>query len=424
MASVFHRKDRPTWYYKVKLGPNNWKNFPGFVDRRATEEKSRQHQARIDRGEVGLVDPYAEHKARPVAGHIADYVTELVGKGRDDVYCDNSRRFLERIVKECGWNRLSDITPDSIVNWRNSLERSAKTKNAYLTAARVFCNWIVQHGRMAQNPLVHVVGVEERGHETRQRRALSDDEIIRLLNVSGEYRIVYLAALTTGLRRGELAALTWGDVHLDAARPFINVRASISKNHKTATMFLRGDVADGLRAMAGADMDHPVFHMPGRKRFKNHLKGAGISAKDKSGRVVDFHALRHTFITGLSKAGVSPRVAMELARHSQIDLTMRVYTDAGMLGTADAVNALPTWTASEEQEKRAIATGTDDALARGTKTCAQGGVSVPLGAHLEQNTTREATATLANKNRGFVGVSDTRGDRIRTCDLLTPSQAR
>ena len=51
-----------------------------------------------------------------------------------------------------------------------------------------------------------------------------------------------------------------------------------------------------------------------------------LSDKDESGRWVDFHALRHTFITGLVTGGVNPKVAQTLARHSVITLTMDRYT--------------------------------------------------------------------------------------------------
>ncbi len=49
--------------------------------------------------------------------------------------------------------------------------------------------------------------------------------------------------------------------------------------------------------------------------------------KDDRGRVVDFHALRYTFVTQLAKAGVHPRIAQALARHAKIETTMAVYTD-------------------------------------------------------------------------------------------------
>ena len=55
----------------------------------------------------------------------------------------------------------------------------------------------------------------------------------------------------------------------------------------------------------------------------------------------DFHSLRHTLATNLARAGTSPRIAMEVMRHSDIKLTTKTYTDAGLLPVADAVVKLP-----------------------------------------------------------------------------------
>jgi site-specific recombinase XerD len=49
-----------------------------------------------------------------------------------------------------------------------------------------------------------------------------------------------------------------------------------------------------------------------RGQFKKDLKAAGISERDESGRVVDFHSLRHTFCTSLQRLGTSQRVLMHL----------------------------------------------------------------------------------------------------------------
>ena len=56
---------------------------------------------------------------------------------------------------------------------------------------------------------------------------------------------------------------------------------------------------------------------------------------------VDFHALRMTYITRLQRAGVSPREAMELARHSDMRLTMKTYTDAAQLPAFGTVGSKP-----------------------------------------------------------------------------------
>jgi Phage integrase family len=74
---------------------------------------------------------------------------------------------------------------------------------------------------------------------------------------------------------------------------------------------------------------------------RDAYKKAEIPLKDERGHVVDFHALRTTYITRLQRAGVSPREAMELARHSDMRLTMKTYTDVAQLPLAATVRGLP-----------------------------------------------------------------------------------
>ena len=77
------------------------------------------------------------------------------------------------------------------------------------------------------------------------------------------------------------------------------------------------------------------------KRFKADLKAAGIEFVNATGHRADFHSLRHTLATNLARAGTAPRVAMEIMRHSDLRLTAKTYTDAGLLPVADAVLKLP-----------------------------------------------------------------------------------
>lgn len=66
-----------------------------------------------------------------------------------------------------------------------------------------------------------------------------------------------------------------------------------------------------------------------------------LSYKNQSGLFADFHANRHTFITNLAKGGVSPKVAQTLARHSDIRLTMNVYTHTDLAERVSAISKLP-----------------------------------------------------------------------------------
>ena len=220
-----------------------------------------------------------------------------------------------------------------------------KTLNEYLGHASAFVTWMVRQGRLPLNPLLSAGKVESAGSE-RTRPTYSDEEMIRLITVSGSRGLAYLLAVTTGLRRGELDALLWDDLHLDTAEPFLVARAATTKNRKLARLPLHPEVAEALRKeehRINAAPERLVFPegVPSMEVFRQDLKAAGIAIVDTQGRRADFHSLRHTLATRLSRANVPPRIAMELMRHSDMRLTMKTYTDAGSLPMASELCKLP-----------------------------------------------------------------------------------
>src|ERR1700730_5094747 len=66
-----------------------------------------------------------------------------------------------------------------------------------------------------------------------------------------------------------------------------------------------------------------------------------LTYRNAEGLFADFHAHRHTFISNLSKANVAPKLAQDLARHSDIRLTMNVYTHLERNAQQAAIESLP-----------------------------------------------------------------------------------
>ena len=62
---------------------------------------------------------------------------------------------------------------------------------------------------------------------------------------------------------------------------------------------------------------------------------------DHAGLFADFHSFRHLFITSLERAGIRPKMAQTLARHSDIRLTLGVYTHVELHDQTVAIAALP-----------------------------------------------------------------------------------
>ena len=175
-------------------------------DKQVAQEKLRQLVQEREKELNGLLPP---RKMRDAAQdsltiHLKDFIGDLRAKGRNRQYIAEFENRLLLLMEQCGWQSLSNVTADSFVKWRTEHKKSAKTLNEYLASAKGFLNWMTKQGRSASNALDAVEKTETRGKEVRARRAYADEEIQALLSVAGERRIVYLTAVMTGIRHGEL----------------------------------------------------------------------------------------------------------------------------------------------------------------------------------------------------------------------------
>jgi integrase len=270
---------------------------------------------------------------------------------------------------------LGQINPEDFSGWRNQamkdgvLKRSsATTINQHFDTVSAFCNWCVEKNRLRRNPLLHPNTNQPlidkvKGAKVRQRRALSDDAVARVLAAASEYnRLVYLAALATGLRRAELEDLQWGDVRLNAIPGRVQLRAEATKANRADSIPLRSDLALKLRQYrpAEAQDSERVFPIvPPIEQWKADLMAARdawleeattdeeraarnrsdfLKYKDAQGRQADFHGgTRKTLCTQMHRANVPLATAMRIMRHTDARLTMVDYCDDEQLDTLNAV---------------------------------------------------------------------------------------
>jgi hypothetical protein len=170
-------------------------------------------------------------------------------------------------------------------------------------------------------------------------------------------------------------------------RQLIESQARYSKHRRNDVQPIRRDLAELLRPwLKGKERGKPVFKMPtktakmmredletGREAWleeapseKDHKRREATSFlayRDAGGRVADFHALRHTYISRLVKSGANIKVTQELARHSTPTLTLGRYSHVQVLDQTKALDGVPSIEEKADEPQRAKATGTDDATA-------------------------------------------------------------
>jgi integrase len=367
------------WYGKYRDADGVEQRVPLSTDKiaaRAMLVKIMQH---TERRIAGLIDPATDQLTKPVAEHIDDYQRHLVANACSKKHIGETIRIIKGVVKSCGYRLLTDLQSGGDVLEEHLARRrengsSHRTINADLIAVRSFCRWLLDKKRMRDDPTLglHRLNVEE--DRRRERRPLTDDEAQRLINaafsstrefkhLTGKDRaVMYMLAQRTGLRRNELRSLKTGSFNLDSDLPTVEVKAADAKGRKRDLLPLPRDVAETMRQfLNGRPLHQAVWPGSWWRRAAEMLRLDLVDAKidyvDAQGKFADFHGQRMTFITALARAGVSPATAQKLARHSDINLTMGIYTRLQIHELAGAVDKLSELSRSPEQTKVAPQNG-------------------------------------------------------------------
>lgn len=213
----------------------------------------------------------------------------------------------------------------------------------------------------------NVAGLAEPPRAARYKwNALDEEQTRGLLDESSGDRLggLYVLAITTGMRQGELLALRWSDVDLE--RGFIQVRATLERTSEGValaepkTRSSRRRVAL-TKAAVGALRRHKIRQSQERLGLGDAWDGGDFVFTNLAGHTIDgsdllrsfhallrraglpqirFHDLRHTAATLLLGRGIHPKIVQEQLGHAQVAITLDTYSHVSPTMQRDAVAAL------------------------------------------------------------------------------------
>jgi integrase len=439
MASIYRRKGKRNWYYSYFDENHRRHTCSGTFTKEGTRRIVERVESEIMLRKRGLIDPaqerLVENEKLPLTEHLTVFEGWMESRGCTEKHVVETRSNIDCFVKECGFNSPGMIDGSRVSSYLAGLRRkglSPRRCNAKLTSIKTFTRWLFENDRIRSDPLKSLKRdyAGERSDKRRQRRALTDEEIGNLfqaaeisppftserVSISGiERTVIYRLAINTGLRAAEIRSLTPGDFDLsDPAKPSVKVLAAYSKRRRDDIIPLDRDFAGVMQGFISQSLKLPnvrLFNLPRKTSEMIHadLDVAEISYKDGEKVTVDFHALRHTFISRLARSGVSPKVAQTLARHSSITLTMDRYTHILNADQRTAIDQLPGIPLSQNKKNILRATGTDDVSGsnRGQQAGQQYGQQSKV--HCRQN---GATSGNTNKPENSEPAQNTDSDII------------
>jgi len=362
-GAVFQRDDG-LWTACVSLGyDTSGKRIRRTVygqSKAEAQAKLRELQTAVDGGDLGepdhqTVEQYLLHWLRLVQPSVEPntyepYRRHCLGTAAADEK-KNKRgskagKVGECIAKYLGPVKMSKLRRAHVEQFYADLLTvgvSANTVSKIGTTLTIALNAAAESKLIPYNP---AVGVRKPKAAKAEFNVLDLDQVARLLTASVDDRLhaLYVAALDTGMRPGELLALEWQDVDLSAG--FLIVRRSLEeiggrlrvKDVKTAKSRRRIHLAPQTIAalhehrkcmLAEGHINGPVFcdtkggHIHNGNlhhySFKPLLKRAGLPS-------IRLYDLRHTCATLLLLADESAKVVSERLGHSSITLTLDTYS--------------------------------------------------------------------------------------------------
>ncbi len=425
MASLYKKpivKRAPKTGEKIETKSRKWwgryvdalgreRRVPLAGDKTAAQAMLNELVRKVELERAGRADPFDEHLRKPIASHILAFEEYLQSKGVTPKQIYTAKSQVEKIAKKCKWKAIPDIKAGDVTSFLGDLRRdgrSAQTYNHYLKSAKQFTRWLVRDRRSPEDPLEHLSRLNVRTDRRHDRRALSREEFSLLLDAARtgpsvesipgvDRAMMYVLAAWTGFRKGEIGSLTRRSLRLDDDPPTATVDASFSKRKREDAQILHPEVARQLEDWLATKTDlgphDPLFPVSGcvpggvdrktHKMMQRDLERArslwigdeDIDEKERKrreetdfltycnhdGLYADFHSNRHLFITSLEQAGISPKMAQTLARHSDVRLTLGVYTHVGVHDQTAAISSLPAPPIQRPEEASAslAQTGTD-----------------------------------------------------------------
>ncbi len=351
-GSIYQRNDG-RWVASISLEGNKRKTFYGKT-RKEVQQKLKtalhqQQQGTLVVAPQQKVGPFLEQWLEDVHKHTV----------RPRTYERYESMLRLHIVPGIGHHQLQKLAPQHLQQfYSQKLEEdlSPTTVASFHKMLHLAFEKAVRWNLIARNICDSVDPPRTKHYEI---QPLNEEQIQRFLTTVEGHRLeaLFVLALATGMRRGEIMALKWQDVNLSTG--MLQVRRILT--HMPAKLNGKGGYVEAepktersRRSIAIASFALEKLKVHRMRQLETKLKAGSLwrendlvfcssvgghlhSSRDiftqfkkllKKADLPDvrFHDLRHSSATMLLSLGIHPKVVQEMLGHSQIAMTMDIYS--------------------------------------------------------------------------------------------------
>ncbi|WP_333792053.1 site-specific integrase [Muricomes intestini] len=247
---------------------------------------------------------------------------------------------------------ISDISPADIAAWQNGM-LTKKLSDTYLRTASVqltaMFNYAVEYVGLPKSPCKKPIG----SNKAKNVNFWTPEEYAQFIDQCRgniKYYTIFEILYYTGMRKGELLALTLNDIDFTGNKISINktyyhiAGKDLINEPKTETSERIIDIPEFLTDEIKEYVSHLYKPDPEQRLFDMSAQRIGIVIKAKAQKAgvkqIRVHDLRHSHASMLINLGANPVLIAERLGHKSADITLRVYSHLFPHKQADIVQRI------------------------------------------------------------------------------------
>lgn len=337
--AIYHRKDG-LWEarYVKGLDPLGKKKY-GSVYAHSYREAKEKRQDIVS--QITLLPQSVSARKITLSELMAEWLYVNQGRIKVTTY-QKYRAIVENHIKnELGNYPVVYLTPVVFRRFADSKQKQGLAPATINDVLTLISTCLKYGNRQYGTPLVDIVYLKRPRKEMRVLSPKEQNLLVQyLLTGTDIYKLGVLLALYTGIRIGELCALTWDDI-TDGKVKVTKTMQRLSKGKGNGTEII---VGEPKTATSNRVIPLPSFLVSEIERFR--LDGPCYFLSTQSQTIVEprvmqyrfrryvtelgfpptnFHSLRHTFATRCVEAGFEVRSLSEILGHSNVSITLNRY---------------------------------------------------------------------------------------------------
>ena len=292
----------------------------------------------------------------------------VIRKTSGDSYAKAVSRFIT-FLGDRAKLPLHRITREDIEGFQEAEAKTTAASTAYLKVKtlRIFFKDAMIRGLITKNP---GFGVKKTTEDVKRagRKAFTVEQLKAIQEqCTDEWRGIFLFGIYTGQRLADIATLRWTDLKMEGDEATWTVAFNTRKTGRQMDIPIAAPLRDYILDELDSSDDEDAFLFPKAaektandtvgtlsNEFRKILKSAGIvkslvdkNPKNPKGRtakrkesVYSFHSLRHSAVSLMKNAGISPEIVRDIIGHDSPAVSA-VYTHISHEAKASALTAMP-----------------------------------------------------------------------------------